>query len=541
MELIHRIRVLLALFCCVIAQLASAPSTFAADAPAATREARAARRPNIVLILADDLGVGELGCYGQTKIRTPNIDRLAGEGVRFTQAYSSSPVCAPSRCCLLTGLHTGHAYVRDNKEVQPEGQLPMPADTVTIARVLHDVGYATACVGKWGLGPVGSSGDPNRQGFDYFFGDNCQRVAHNHYPTHLWRNDQRVELAGNVEGNVTGKQYAPDLMADDAIDWLRSVAGARAGPTSRANASVGAVYAAAGRRVEGAVRAEQSERGERGERGGAPRPFFLYFATPLPHVSLQAPDVAVAQYAGEWRDPPFIKDPKIDYVSCALPRATYAAMVTRIDDYVGRIVMELKALGVDDDTIVVFASDNGPTFHVGGADSDFFNSTSGLRGRKQEVYEGGIRVPLIVRWPGHVAAGTTNALPTALYDLPATFAEVAGAAATAPASDGVSLFPALTGHAAEQRKHDYLYWEYHSQGAAQALRKGDWKLVRTQIRSKAGAPPELYDLAADPNETTDVAAKHPDIVAQLSALIRTARTPSQQAGWNFEPAAAVGQ
>jgi arylsulfatase A-like enzyme len=445
----------------------------------------AKKPPNIIFILADDLGVGELGCYGQTKIHTPNIDRLAREGMRFTQGYSPSPVCAPSRCGILTGLNMGHAYVRDNKEIQPEGQFPIPEDTVTIAERLKSAGYATACIGKWGLGPVGSSGDPIKQGFDFFFGDNCQRVAHNHYPDHVWKNDQRIELEGGGKNVIVGKHYVPDMMRDVAVKWI----------------------------------------GENKD-----HPFFLYFSTTLTHLGLQAPADAVAEYKGKFEETPFVKT-QGTYVSCDAPRATYAAMVTRLDQHVGAIVDQVKALGLEENTIIFFASDNGPAFPVGGTDSAFFNSAMGRKGLKGEVYEGGIHVPLIVRWPGRIAAGSTSDFATALYDFFPTVVDLLGLESSEK-FDGVSIWPTLSGKG-EQRQRDYLYWEFASQGGQRAIRKGNWKAVQTGLKKDPNAAVQLYDLATDPNESNDVAAKHPEIVKQLSDLMKSARTPAVVPAWNF--------
>jgi arylsulfatase A-like enzyme len=443
------------------------------------------KKPNIVLLLADDLGIGELGCYGQTKIQTPNIDRLAKDGMRFTQAYSPSPVCAPTRCGLLTGMSMGHAYIRDNKEIQPEGQFPIPHDTVTVAEELKRAGYTTACIGKWGLGPVGSSGDPIKQGFDFFFGDNCQRVAHNQYPDHVWKNDQRIDLDGGGPQVVKGKHFAPDMMRDEAMNWL----------------------------------AENKD-----------KPFFLYFSTTLPHVSLQAPPDAVAMYDGKFEEPETFPG-KGSYVKCDAPRATYAAMVTRLDQHVGAILDQIEKLGLKDNTIVIFASDNGPTFRIGGADSAFFDSAQGRRGLKEEVYEGGIRVPLIARWPGHIEAGATSDLATVLYDLFPTFDELAGR--QAPANiDGISLLPTLTGHGT-QAAHPYLYFEFASHGGQRALRQGNWKVVQTGLKKEPNAPVQLYDLASDPNESNDVAEKHPEVVTNLTNLMKKARTPAVVPAWNF--------
>ncbi|HZZ43360.1 MAG TPA: arylsulfatase [Tepidisphaeraceae bacterium] len=454
---------------------------FAGWAHAAENEKK---KPNIVLILADDLGTGEVGCYGQKIITTPNIDLLAKQGMKFMQAYSPSPVCAPTRCCLMTGLDTGHAYIRDNQEMKPEGQLPIPDSAMTIAEVLKKGGYATACIGKWGLGMVGTSGDPIRQGFDFFYGDNCQRVAHNHYTDHLWKNDEKVVLAGNVVGNVMGKQYAPDLMADEAIKWL----------------------------------GEQQK----------DKPFFLYFATTLPHVSLQAPKDAVAAYKGKvGQETPFVPK-KGDYVECDEPRATYAAMVTKIDDYVGRIMGKLKEMGVADNTIVIFASDNGPTFNAG-TDSKWFGSTEGRKGLKEEVYEGGIWVPMIAWWPGHVKAGTQTEYATELYDLFPTFAQIGQVDINDVKTDGISLVPVIEGK--DAKSHDYLYWEIHMKGGRRALRQGDWKIVQNNV--KKGGDVELYDLAADPDEKKNLAADKPEKVKEMVKLMQGARTESEVKAWNF--------
>jgi len=433
--------------------------------------------PNIVLILADDLGPGELGCYGSTQIHTPNIDALAHDGIRFTQAYAPAPVCAPTRCSLLTGLHQGHAYIRDNLEIKPEGQTPLPAGTVTVAQLLKNAGYSTACIGKWGLGPVGSTGDPLKNGFDFFFGHNCQRVAHNHYTNHVWRNDDRVEL--------DGKTYTPDLMADEAIKWVDA---------------------------------------------HHDKPFFLYFATPLPHVSLQAPEEDVAKYRGKFG--PEKPAPKQgDYAPCPEPHATYAAMVTKIDDYVGRLANQIKQLKLDDNTVIIFASDNGPTYNAG-TDSAFFNSTSGLRGLKEQLYEGGIRVPMIVRWPGHTPAGATSDLQTALFDLMPTALDLANQSSP-ERCDGISLLPTIDAHPENQRQHDYLYFESWARNGQKALRQGNWKAVRTGLRKDPNAPVQLYDLATDPDESTDVAQQHPDIVQKLSNLMREAHTPAAIKKWEF--------
>ena len=342
--------------------------------------AEPSRLPNIIFVLADDLGYGDLGCYGQKKIQTPHIDRLAAEGIRFTQHYSGNAVCAPSRCCLMTGKHPGHAHIRDNSEVKPEGQRPIPASSVTIAMLLKDRGYATAATGKWGLGAPGSEGDPIRQGFDLFFGYNCQRHAHNYYPTYLWRNNERMALAGNTAG-VTGKHYSHDLIEAEALRFIDE------------NRS---------------------------------RPFLLYVPFTIPHLALQVPEDSLRQYVGKWDDPPY--DGSRGYQPQPHPRAAYAAMITRMDRSVGRILQRVAQWGLDRDTIVFFTSDNGPTHDkVGGSDSDFFASAGPLRGLKGSLYEGGIRVPMIARWPGKIAPGRTTDLPSAFWDVLPTLCEVSGA------------------------------------------------------------------------------------------------------------------
>lgn len=444
----------------------------------------APRPPNVIVILADDLGVGELGCYGQTKIRTPELDRLASQGLRFTQAYSGSPLCAPSRCALLTGKHTGHAYIRDNKELQPEGQLPLASAEVTLAELLKSRGYATACIGKWGLGGPESEGAPNAQGFDHFFGFLCQRRAHDHYAKYVWRDGARVDLPGNP-GNAPGESYTQDLFADEALAWIEAQ---RAGP------------------------------------------FLLYFTPTIPHASLQAPAEDVAAYRGAFADAPY--DGKQGYIPVAEPHATYAAMVTRLDRDVGRIVAKLDELGLARDTLILFTSDNGPTFErVGGADSDFFASTGGLRGRKGSVYEGGLRVPLLARWPGRIAPGRTTDEPVASWDFLPTIVALAdrhGAGgertfATSGALDGVDLSPLLLGELFGAKRH--FYWELASYGGQQAARFGAWKALRRDLR-KGSTKVELYDLASDPNEARDVAGEHPELVDHALELFDSSRTDS---------------
>jgi arylsulfatase A-like enzyme len=433
-----------------------------------------AGQPNIIFILADDLGYGDLGCYGQKQIRTPNIDRMAAEGMRFTDHYAGTTVCAPSRCALMTGLHTGHTYVRGNREVQPMGQLPLPAGTVTLPKVLQKAGYTTALIGKWGLGGPGSTGIPNKQGFDYFFGYLCQRHAHNYYPEFLFRNEERVPLRNQVAGDrpdgagvaTTRVEYSYDLMEQEALQFV-----------------------------------EKNKEG----------PFFLYLAVTLPHANneagnkgMEVPDYGV--YAdGDWPE----------------AQKGHAAMITRLDRGVGRLLQKLKDLGLDEKTVVFFTSDNGP-HREGGADPDFFDSNGPLRGIKRDLYEGGIRVPLVARWPGRIEAGAVSRRVSAFWDFLPTCAALAGAASV-PDTDGLSLLPTLLGRPDRQEQHQFLYWEFHEGGSKQALRMDRWKAVRFGPASRL----ELYDLDTDLGETTDVAHRHPGIVAEIEKYLSQVRTESE--------------
>lgn len=463
-------------------------------------------KPNIIYMLADDLGYGEVGSFGQDKIRTPNLDALAEQGIRFTQHYAGSPVCAPSRATLMTGLHTGHSQIRDNFEVggypDPDelGQMPLDPGTYTIGTLLQDAGYVTGAIGKWGLGGRETLGEPRHQGFDYFFGYLDQQLAHNFYPTHLWRNGERVELANEYfsahqrfDGDdpndpeqyrqYQGSDYSLDVMADDALRFLDE---------------------------------HQDE------------PFFLYLPFTIPHVALQVPDSSLAEYDGEFDEEPYLGDPT--YLPHHRPLSAYAAMITRMDDHIGRIMGRLEELGLDENTLVIFTSDNGTTY-TGGVDADFFDSTGGLRGLKGSLYEGGTRVPFIARWPGHIEPGSVSDHVSAFWDMMPTFAEVAGVESPA-GLDGLSMVPALEGRA-DQPSHDHLYWEYHGLwNGAQAVRMGRWKGVRLGGHDDAEAPIELYDLDADPGETTDVAAAHPDVVAQVRGVMES-RTEAILPQWNF--------
>lgn len=449
------------------AALALGPAARAADAP---------RPPNIVLVVADDLGCFELGCYGQTKIKTPNIDRLAAGGARFTRFYAGNAVCAPSRCALMTGMHMGHASVRNNREAKPEGQFPIRKTDVTVADVLKQKGYACGAMGKWGLGMWDTDGSPLKHGFDLFFGYNCQRHAHSHYPTYLYRNDRRIELKEN--DGKTGTKYTHDLFEEEALAFI------------------------------GANRA---------------RPFFLYLPFTVPHVAVQVPDDALNEYKGQLgADPAY--DGKKGYQPHPAPRAAYAAMVTRMDRTVGRVADKLKELKLDGNTLVLFTSDNGPTHNVGGADSDFFASAGGLRGLKGSLYEGGIRVPFVAYMPGRIRPGTTHAEPLYFPDVLPTLCEFAGAPVP-KGIDGLSFRPLLDGE--QQPAHEFLYWEFPGYGGQQAARAGEWKAVRQNL-SKGAIRTELYNLAKDEAEKDDVAAKFPDVVARLEKLMAAQHVPNPE-------------
>lgn len=456
-------------------------------------ELRAATRdyqpPNIILILVDDLGHQELGCYGQEKIQTPNIDRLAAEGMRFTQFYSGSAVCAPARCNLLTGKHAGNAYIRNNFEIQQApkgrfgGQLPLPSSEPNIAKTLKASGYTTGCFGKWGLGAQGSSGDPLQQGFDQFYGYNCQRNAHNLYPTYLEDNHEIQELSGNTRG-LTGQQYAPQLIADRMLEFV-----------------------------------SQSKE----------RPFFLYYPTVLPHLPLQIPEEYLEAYRGKWEETPHTGK---SYLPHPEPRAAYAAMISFMDQQVGRLMHLLEELGIDDNTLIIFTSDNGTTFLKTQVDYDFFQSVGDLNGLKGSLHDGGIRIPCIARWPGKIAAGTTNDMMAAHYDLPATLSEVAGTS-FAPDTDGISLLPALTGK--PQQTHNFLFWDFAGYGGQIALRYKNWKGIKRDMHKNPQAKLELYDLSNDPNETTNLAAKFPEVVAKIDTIIAKERKKPATKKFQFGP------
>ena len=454
----------------------SAPTTSAEESPA--------QKPNIIYILADDLGYGDLSSYGQTKFQTPNIDRLAAQGIRFTQYYAGSTVCAPSRSALMTGQHTGHTFVRGNKEHAPEGQYPLPDSIQTLPELLSQAGYVTGAFGKWGLGYPGSEGDPNNQGIDEFFGYNCQRFAHHYYPRHVWHNQDSVVLEANQgqEKDI----YAPSLIQDQLLSFL-----------------------------------EENQ----------DTSFFLFVPHVIPHAELIAPEAYMEQYRDKFMPEKayqgYDEGPEYrqgNYESQAEAHAAFAAMVAVLDDHVGQIMDKLDELGLSENTLVIFTSDNGP-HEEGGADPEYFNSNGPLRGLKRDLYEGGIRVPMIARWPGTIAPGQETDHVSAFWDVLPTLAELTET--SMPSSvDGISFLPTLLGED-EQRQHDYLYWEFHEKGGRVAARKGPWKAVRYNVDEAPDSPLELYYLPDDVGESNNVADQHPEVVAEMEKILQQAHTPSE--------------
>jgi arylsulfatase A len=479
--------------------------------------ASAAERPNVVFLFADDLGYGEVGCFGQEKIKTPNIDRLAKEGLRLTQHYSGNAVCAPSRCVLMTGKHPGHAFIRNNKSTPPEGQYPIPDETVTMVELFQKLGYVTGGFGKWGLGGPDSSGMPTKQGINRWFGYYCQGVAHNHYPTYLWSNDQRFPV-DNPEFSAhqkfpadadpadpasyqryEGKHFAMDLITEQAVKFVND---------------------------------------------NQEKPFFLYYPTTIPHMAMQVPADSLAEYKDAFPEKPHLGER--GYLPHQTPRAAYAAMITRMDRHVGMIMKAVQDAGLNERTIFVFSSDNGPAYN--GYDA-FFNSAGGLRGRKGQLYEGGIRVPTIVRWKGHVAADGASDFVSGLEDWLPTLLTLAGAGESVPKDiDGIDISPTLLGKS--QSPRPFLYREFPAYGGQQSVRVGDWKGIRQNLmpggggkaknKKKAAAQPagrvtaqpnmhiELYNLRTDPHEEKDVSAENPAVVTLMTRLMLTQHVPSKE-------------
>jgi arylsulfatase A-like enzyme len=444
------------------------------------------KKPNIIFILADDLGYGDVGCYGQQKILTPNIDQLAKNGMRFTQFYSGTAVCAPARCSFMTGQHTGHTAIRGNITLKPEGQMPLPDSSITIAMRLKEAGYTTAAYGKWSLGFITSSGDPQKKGFDEFYGYNCQTLAHNYFPDHLWHNHERIDLSVNLKKDSV---YSADLIHSQAMSFLRM----------------------------------QDDR----------RPFFMYLAYTLPHADVFVPHDSVYEYYVKKFSEPAAKVPSTTDEEHShydpYPHAAFAAMVSRLDKYVGEIMRILAEKHLDENTLVIFSSDNGPHKEKGG-DPVFFNSNGNLRGIKRDLYEGGIREPFITFQKGVIKGGAVNATPAALWDLYPTFLEMAGTKLRDNV-DGVSILASLKGQ--PQKKHDYFYWELQEAGGKQAVRMGDWKGVRVSVSASNDAPIELYDLATDPGEKNNVAAQHPDVVKKIEEIMKSSHTPNRD--WPLLP------
>lgn len=462
-----------------------------------------AHKPNIVFILADDLGYGELGCYGQDKIRTPNLDRLASQGMRFMQHYTGAPVCAPARCTLMTGQHLGHAEIRTNRRAEGErqfpGEWPISDGIVTIAETLKDAGYGTGAFGKWGLGNSDSSGSPNRQGFDRFYGYLSQGNAHSYYPPYLDSDDKEVTIndpaipghqekpTGEVNADdYRGQVYAPDRILEEAVEWLGK---------------------------------NKSE------------PFFLYLPFIEPHVAMQPPQEWIDRYPQQWDEEQGAYRGQNGYLPHPRPRAAYAAMISDLDEHVGTILDQLDQLGLTDNTIVIFTSDNGPThprnddrWHVGGAACTFFNSAGGLRGYKGSCYEGGLRMPCIVRWPGQVKPGSESDMVSYFPDWFPTLAKISGAQLPVGQQlDGIDLTPELEGQNTPKREQP-LIWEFAGYGGIVAIRDGDWKAVRRNVMTKKPEQWELYNLADDPRESNDVASEHVEIVERLAASFLANRT-----------------
>jgi len=479
--------ILRSILCLVLIALGLASPSVAAD------------KLNVVFILADDLGWADVGCFGQQKIPTPHIDSLAAQGMRFTQHYSGAPVCAPSRCVLMTGKHLGHAEVRGNMQARTkfpefdEGQYPLSETAVTIAQLFQQAGYATGAMGKWGLGPVGSTGDPNRKGFDLFFGYNCQSVAHSFYPPYLWRNSEKVTInkhpipghAKQPEGEVKiedwiGETYAPKLMVAEAEKFI-------------------------------AAHADQ--------------PFFLYLPFTEPHVAMHPPLESVDRFPLEW-DKEVYRGVN-GYLPHPRPRAAYAAMISDLDSYVGRVLSALQRAGVSEHTLVIFTSDNGAThgdrpdvrFHVGGADPKFFQSTADLRGYKGSVYEGGIRVPMIAKLPGRIPAGSVNETPTYFADWLPTLCSAAGLQQPAKL-DGENFWPVLIGQQPSLAERKPMVWIFPEYGGQVVARMGNFKVVRRDLKTKQPKAWEVYDLAQDRGETKDLASQKTHVIDSAIQLLK---------------------
>jgi arylsulfatase A-like enzyme len=472
-------------------------------------------KPNIIFIMADDLGYGDLGCYGQQLIETPNIDKLATNGMRFTQHYSGSPVCAPSRCVLLTGMHSGHAYIRGNDEWRErgevwdyramiadstlEGQRPIPENTSTIGKLMQSEGYTTGMIGKWGLGAPNTHGIPNKQGFDFYCGYNCQRQAHTYYPVHLYLNENRLYLGNDTVAPHTNLDDGADPLDLDSYDQYNL-----------------ATYAPDVMFSEMIKFIEQSK----------DQPFFFYWASPIPHVALQAPQRWVDYYVEKFGDEsPYLG--KGGYFPHRYPHAAYAAMISYLDENVGQLVQKLKEEGIYDNTLIIFSSDNGPT-HNGGTDSPWFDSGGPFKSErgwaKGVLHEGGIRVPMIASWPGKIEPGTTSDHISAFWDLLPTVCDISGAAIPENV-DGISYLPELMG-SDSQEKHSHLYWEFPASNGQQAVRMDQWKAIRKNIRD-GNLDLELYNLETDIQEQVNVAGQHPEIIRKIEEIMKNEHVPAE--------------
>lgn len=445
------------LFCILLCATFTCSDLEAAEKPTTKME-----KPNIIFMLSDDLAMGDVGAYGQKLIETPNLDRMAHEGTRFTQAYCGTTVCAPSRTSLMTGLHSGHSPIRANREVQPEGQKPLPGETITVAQLLKNAGYATAVMGKWGMGMFDTTGSPLKKGFDHFFGYNCQRHAHSYFPTYLYNNDQRFALPGN-DGKDIGQTFAQNLIQDDVLKWVR---------------------------------------------GQKDKPFFLFYAITLPHGRHEIDDFGI------YKDKPWTNTQK-----------AYAAQVTRLDSDLGKLLDLLKELGIDEKTLVITAGDNGSSFAPDSEIGKLFEQASnGLRGYKRELYEGGLRQAAIARWPGQVPAGRVSDEPWAFWDFLPTAVELSGAQMPGDTkTDGYSLVSFLRGGVAPRRT--YFYWELHEQASLQATRWDEGNNVWKAVRKGPSSAIEIYDLKNDSSETKNIAAVHPELVEKAKTIFQEARTP----------------
>ena len=422
-------------------------------------------KPNIIFLFADDLGYGDISCYGQQKFETPNIDKLAKEGMKFTQFYSGSTVCAPARSSFLTGLHTGRTAIRGNKSFPPEGQTPLPDSIITFVNILQQNGYATAAFGKWGLGYITTSGDPNKKGFDKFYGYNCQSLAHHYYPDHLWDNHQRIDF------EIKDSIYSADIIHQQAIQYIKNT---------------------------------------------GDKPFFMYLPYTMPHAEVIVPhDSTYYYYIKKFGEQPNTAKRRYDgRLLGEYPRASFAAMMTRLDNYVGEIVKVVKEKGIANNTLIIFTSDNGP-HKEGGGDPDFFNSNGDYKGIKRDLYEGGIRVPFIAYWPGKIRPAVINN-PAALWDMYPTFLQMARIPIQSNI-DGISLVPTFLNNG-KQKQHEYFYWEFHENDGRQAVRWGKWKAIKLGVTKNPNPPIELYDLEKDPGEANDVATQYPTVVKKMAAL-----------------------